>query len=100
MKIYNTDKIKLKYILGIYKTSPDFPTGEDILYTMIKRAADRSEDMSDITFTSTKVYKKLGEEYGKNIEKSLTELVDTKQVEVIRETKDSNTYRILNNPYI
>lgn len=94
------EKIKIKYILGTYKDSPVYPTGEDILYMMIKRSADRGEGMEDITFTTTKLFKKLGEVNEKNVENALAELVSTGQAEVVRETKDSQTYKILINPYI
>jgi hypothetical protein len=97
---FTTDKIKIKYILGTYKDSPEFPTGEDILYLMIKRAADRGEDLTDITFTTTKLYKKLGECNVNNVEKSLSNLVESGITSVVRETKDSQTYKILKNPYL
>lgn len=97
---YSQDKVKIKYILGTYKDSPVYPTGEDILYLMIKRAADRGEDLSDITFTTTKLFKKLGDVNEEIVEKSLQGLVDTGHAEVVRETKDSQTYKILINTYI
>jgi hypothetical protein len=97
---FTAEKIKIKYILGMHKDSPVYPTGEDILYLMMKRALDRGEDINDITFTTTKLFKKLGEFKMENAEKSLKELVDIGATEVIRETKDSQTYKIINNPYI
>lgn len=97
---FTTDKIKIKYILGTYKDSPVYPTGEDILYLMVKRASDRGEDLSDITFTTTKLFKKLGECNEANVENSLLGLVKDGYTEVIRETKDSQTYKIIKNPYL
>lgn len=97
---FTQDKIKIKYILGTHKDSPEYPTGEDILYLMVKRAADRGEDLSDITFTTTKLFKKLGDFKMENAEKSIKDLVDSKSIEMIRETKDSQTYRIIKNPYL
>jgi len=67
---------------------------------MIKRSSDRGEDLSDITFTTTRLFKKLGECNEKNVESSLLELVNSGHVEIIRESKDSQTYKILNNPYL
>jgi hypothetical protein len=97
---YLQEKIKIKYILGTYKDSPVYPTGEDILYIMIKRVADRGEDLSDITFTTTKLFKKLGDVNEQNVKNALVDLVATGYAEVVRETKDSQTYKILINNYI
>lgn len=97
---FTADKIKIKYILGMHKDSPEYPSGEDILYLMMKRASDRGEDINDITFTSTKLFKKLGDFKMENAEKSLKELIAISAIEIIRETKDSQTYKIKNNPYL
>lgn len=97
---YLQEKIKIKYILGTHKDSPVYPTGEDILFMMIKRAADRGEGMLDITFTTTKLFKKLGDVNEENVNNALAELVATGHAEVVRETKDSQTYKILINTYI
>lgn len=97
---FNQDKIKIKYILGTYKDSPEYPTGEDILYLMIKHASDHGEDLSDIVFTTNKLFKKLGDFKIENAEKSLKKLVDSNMIEVVKETKESQTYRILKNPYL
>lgn len=94
------DKIKIKYILGTYKSSSDYPTDEDILFLMTKWAADRGEDLTNITFTTTKLLKKLDDFKIENVDKSLNDLLDKGLIELIRETKDSKTYKIISNPYL
>ena len=97
---FDIDKVKIKYILGTHKDSSAYPTGEDILYYIVRRAVDRSEDLNDITFTKTKLLKKLGEVNEVNVQNGLAELIATGYTESIRESKDSQTYRIIKNPYI
>ena len=96
---FNQDKIKLKYILGIHKDLPGYPTGEDILYYVIKRHHEKGKD-GDVTFTDNLLFKKLGDEYADNIIQSLNELVHSSQVSILRETNESTTYKVLKNDYI
>lgn len=97
---FDLDKIEIKYILGTYRDKPSYPEPEDILYLMVKRAADKGLDLQDISFTTTRLYKKLGDCNSENVDRSLDYLVSSKQIEKTRETKDSATYRILKNPYL
>lgn len=97
--MFNTGKIKLKYILGIHKDLPGYPTGEDILFYIIKRHSEREAD-EIITFTDNFAIKKIGQEYADRIQSSLSQLVIDGYLEVIRETKDSKTYKILINDFI
>ncbi len=97
--MFNTSKIKLKYILGMHKDMPGYPTGEDILYFIIKRHYEK-DGTGEITFTDNFVVKKLGQEYLDTIIGSLNGLVHDGYVNVIRETKDSTTYKVLKNDFI
>jgi hypothetical protein len=96
--IFNTDTIKLKYILGIHRDQPGYPTGEDILYYIIKRHSER-ETGDDVTFTDNFIVKKLGSEHMERIVESLNSLVSSGYIEITRETKDSTSYRVLINDY-
>ena len=60
--MFNSGKVKLKYILGIHKDLPGYPTGEDILYYIIKRHYEKESD-NNITFTDNFAIKKIGHEY-------------------------------------
>jgi hypothetical protein len=97
---FTQDKIQIKYILGSYKDSPNYPEPNDIIYLMVKRAADKGLDLTDINFTTTRLYKKLSECKDKNVEKSLKYLEETGQIEKTRETKGGVSYKILKNPYL
>ena len=97
--MFDPGKIKLKYVLGIHKDLPGYPTGEDILYFAIKRHYEK-ETGEDITFTDNFVIKKLGQEYLDNIIQSLNELVRDGYLSITRQTKDSTTYKVLINEYI
>ena len=94
----NRNKIKLKHILGIHVDLPGYPSPDDIIYYGVKRAFDRGKDL---TFTDALLYKKLGgtPELDENINNSIRELIESGNIELSRINKDSNSYRILNNPY-
>ena len=96
--IFNPDNTKLKYILGIHKDMPGYPTGEDILYYVIKRHSER-ETGDEITFTDNFIMNKLGNEYSETIIDSLNKLLQSGYIEITRETKDSTSYRVLINDY-
>jgi len=97
--MFNQGKIKLKYILGMHKDMPGYPTGEDILYFVIKRHFEK-DGGNDITFTDNFIIKKLGQEYLDTILESLNGLVASEYVTIVRETKDSTTYKVLKNDFI
>jgi len=94
----NRDKIQLKHILGVHVDLPGYPNTDDIIYYSVKRAFDRGKDL---TFTDALIYKKLGgnPELNENINNSIAKLMETGDIELSRINKDSNSYRILNNPY-
>ena len=96
--IFNPDNTKLKYILGIHKDMPGYPTGEDILYYVIKRHSER-ETGNEITFTDNFIMKKLGHDHAETIVSSLNKLMASGYIEITRETKDSTSYRVLINDY-
>jgi hypothetical protein len=96
---FNQDKIKLKYILGMHKDMPGYPTGEDILYYVIKRHHEKGKEGS-VTFTDNLLFKKLGAEYSDIITESLNKLVHDDYVSIQRETNESITYKVLKNDYI
>jgi hypothetical protein len=96
---FNHDNIKLKYILGTYKDEPLYPTGEDILYYVIKRHFEKDKG-SEITFTDNLLFKKLGSEYLENINNSLEQLLESGYIILSRETNESKSYKVIKNDYI
>jgi hypothetical protein len=95
----NKNKIKFKYLLGLWKTLPQYPTKDDIIYEIslyLMKDKRPNGDFSEQTFNSI---------FGKNwkAEKAgeiISEMIST---EDITETKKSNSskrwYTIKNNPY-
>lgn len=97
---FSLDKVPIKYILGTYIDSPEYPTGEDIIYLMTQRAADRGKSLNPVKFTTTVLYKKVGEEFKDNIEKSIKELEESNLIERNQETKAGISYTILKNKFL
>jgi len=94
----NRDKIKLKHILGVHIDLPGYPNTDDIIYYGVKRAFEKGKEL---LFTDALVKKKLGgtNELDENINKSISNLLEKGDIELSRVNKDSNSYRIINNPY-
>ena len=96
---FSLDKIPIKYIIGSYLDTEDFPTSQDILYVMTKRAVDKNKSIAPVSFSESVVIKKIGEEHKEKIIKSLSAL---EQEEIIqgKETKAGKTFKILKNPFL
>ena len=86
---FSLDRVPIKYILGTYIDSPEY-----------QRAADRGKSLNPVKFTTTVLYKKVGEEYKNNIEKSITELEKSNIIEKNQETKAGISYTILKNKFL
>lgn len=100
MREINLDLVPIKYILGTYKDSDDFPTPEDILYLMVKRASDKGKSLDPTLFTTTALFKIIDNKYKENIEKSILELINNNIIEKNKETKTGISYTIKQNPFI
>lgn len=97
---FSLDMVPIKYILGTYIDSPGYPTPEDILYLMTQRSADKGKSLSPVKFTTTVLYKKVGEEYKENIEASLLQLEKDCIIERNQETKAGISFTILKNKFL
>lgn len=93
------NKLKMKYLLGVWKDLPEYPTKEDIIYELnsyLIKDGRPDGDFSDQTFNSflPKGWEK--SQYGKLIQ----ELIDTGVFEKSEKSLGSkNWYRIKNNPH-
>lgn len=96
---FDINKVKIKHILGIHKDMNGYPTGEDLLYFIVKHYHDRGKEMDNITFTDHFLIKKLGKKHKESIHKAIDELLHNKTIESFRENKDSISYKILKNSY-
>lgn len=93
------NKLKFKYLLGIWKDLPQYPTKEDLIYELnsylIKDGRPDGE-FSDQTFNS---FLPIGWEKGDH-GKIIKELIETGEFEKSeRSIGNKNWYKIKNNPH-
>lgn len=96
----NLDNVPIKYILGTFRDDKEYPTGEDILYLMTKRASDKNKVTSPVTFTTTVLFKVLGEDLIDAANISLSLLEKEGHITKNKETKTGISYTINKNNYI
>jgi len=97
---FKLDNVPIKYILGTFRDDKGFPSGEDIIYLMTKRAADKGRKTNPATFTTTVLFKMLGSDFEDQAKISLTELEKASVITNGKETKTGISYTILKNPFI
>jgi hypothetical protein len=100
MSEFKLDKVAIKYILGTFRDEKGFPTGEDIIYLMTKRASDKGKNLNPTSFTTTVLFKMLSSESEDQAKLSIKELEEASIISEGRETKTGISYTILTNPYI
>jgi hypothetical protein len=95
----NKNNIKFKYLLGLWKTMPQYPTKEDVVYEIslyLLKDKRPNGDFSEQTFNSI---------FGKNWknEKSgdiISEMLENNDIiETKKSTPSKKWYTIKNNPY-
>jgi hypothetical protein len=98
MKI-NEDKLPIKYVLGIEKDLPDYPTAFDIILAEVKlcvRMPDRHK--GNFTLHALKTYR-FPETEESHLLESIKELVDLNLVEVLNSTEGKESWTIKTNPF-
>lgn len=93
------EKIKLKYLLGIWKDLPEYPTKEDVIFELnsyLIKDGRPDGDFSDQTFNSFLPQGWENQKYGEII-KELVESEVFEKTEKSSETK--NWYKIKDNPH-
>lgn len=95
----NKNKLKTKYLLGIWKDLPDYPTKEDVIYELnsyLTKDGRPDGEFSDQTFNSF-----LPEEWEKTkLNEIVKELIDTEIFEKTeRSIGNKNWYKIKDNPH-
>jgi len=98
MKI-NQDNLPIKYIMGIEKDLPDYPTGFDILYNEIQlcvRMPDRHK--GNFTLHALKTYRFQETEESKLLD-SINDLVNLGIVETVNTEKGKLSWKIIQNPF-
>ena len=95
----NKDKLPIKYILGIEKDLPDYPTALDVLQAEVKlcnRNPDRYK--GSFTYHALKTYRFLDSDHDKILESAL-ELVNLGLVEQTNKEPGKEAFKILINPF-
>lgn len=93
------EKIKLKYLLGIWKDLPEYPTKEDIIYELnfyLIKDGRPDGDFSDQTFNSFLPQDWEEQKYGELV-KELIESGIFEKTE--KNTGNKNWYKIKDNPH-
>lgn len=93
------EKIKLKYLLGIWKDLPEYPTKEDVIYELnfyLIKDGRPDGDFSDQTFNSFLPQGWESQKYGEIV----TELIESGIFEKTeKNTGNKNWYKIKDNPH-
>lgn len=98
MKI-NQDKLPIKYILGIEKDLPDYPTALDVLQAEVKLCNRNPERYKgSFTFHALKTYRFPESEPNKVLE-SAKELVTLGLCEQTNEEPGKEAFKIIKNPF-
>ncbi len=95
----NKDKLPIKYILGIEKDLPDYPTALDVLQAEVKlcnRNPDRYK--GSFTYHALKTYRFPDSDHDKILESAL-ELVNLGLVEQTNKEPGKEAFKILINPF-
>lgn len=98
MKI-NEDSLHIKYILGIEKDLPGYPTGFDVLHKQVDlcvRMPDRYKGSFTLHALKTYWFPEADEDHLLN---SIDELIKLGLVEQTNDTEGKFAYKILQNPF-
>jgi hypothetical protein len=94
----NKNKIKIKYILGLWKSLPQYPTKEDIAYEIsvfLVKDGRPNGDFSSQTFKSI-----FGSQWEKSYGEIIDEMIKTGELEESpKSTETKKWYKIRNNIY-
>lgn len=95
----NEDKLPIKYVMGIEKDLPGYPTALDIIYAQISMCV-RNPDRYKSTFTlhTLKTYR-FPETEEEHLLKSLDEAIKEGMLEQTNLEEGKEAYNILLNPF-
>ena len=95
----NKDKLPIKYILGIEKDLPDYPTALDVLQAEVKLCNRNPERYKgSCTYHALKTYRFPDSDHDKILESAL-ELVNLGLVEQTNSEPGKEAFKILINPF-
>jgi len=90
----NKNKLKVKWLLGIYKVLPNYPTQEDILFDLVEFLYQKDQINDSFTISIFKlIYNKQYSGLQAKIDIAFNELLDLEILKV-HETKNKEWYII------
>jgi hypothetical protein len=93
------NKLKIKYLLGIWKDLPEYPTEEDVIYELnsyLLKDGRPDGDFSDQTFNSFLPEKWEKEKFGEIVRELIIKGIFEKSEKTLG---NKNWYKIKNNPH-
>lgn len=96
-KKINESKLKVKYVIGSYRDSDDFPTSEDILYELTKEFCTKSAKELRFTNESLKSRYSLSDD---NFNSIINNWLKNNIIEITKEKDDIVTYEIKINKFV
>lgn len=93
------NKLKMKYLLGIWKDLPEYPTKEDVIYELnsyLVKDGRPDGDFSDQTFNSFLPHKWEKSKHGKVVNELIESGIFEKSEKSVG---NKNWYKIKNNPH-
>lgn len=96
-KKINESKLKVKYVIGSYRDSDDFPTSEDILYELTKEFCTKSAKELRFTNESLKSRYALSDD---TFETIINNWLKNNIIEIVKEKDDVITYEIKINKFV
>lgn len=93
------NKLKIKYLLGIWKDLPEYPTEEDLIYELnsyLLKDGRPDGDFSDQTFNSFLPEKWEKGKFGELVKHSISKGIFEKSEKTLG---NKNWYRIKDNPH-
>lgn len=94
------DLVPIKYILGTFRDEEGYPSPDDIIYLMTKRASSKGKSLNPVKFTTTVLFKSVGNDLKEAAEKSIEELKNKGIIELNKETKTGYSYKIIKNKFL
>lgn len=95
------ENVKLKYIIGIYKDLPEYPSAEDIYYFIYNRSVSKARPVVGFNFTDNLIFSKMGNELDETrVSESLQDLVDKGIIALKKSTKTRTSYEVVKDLYV
>jgi hypothetical protein len=94
---FDKEKIQIKHILEMSKEMEGYPTQDDIIYFVCKRAADKMKN--EVTFSDYMIGQKMPSVSDEILQSNLTKLVEDGIIEITKQTDSKTSYKVLLNPY-